>query len=69
MKVFTDEELQAMSREEAKAHVRNTVYEATDLIERLQRAGKIYGNGHHIRQELAELAKAKLGEIWKGGEE
>lgn len=68
MKTYTDEQLQAMTLEDAIAEIGNRVYEATRLIECLEfckanDGGKrIRGNGHHLRQEIAEFAKKLLKE-------
>jgi len=50
----------------AEASLMNAVYRATAIFERLERAGKIVGNGHHIRQKIAEKAVAELYYRWKG---
>ena len=60
-----------MDKEEASVSLSNSVYEATALIEKLEHAGKVSGNGHHIRQKIAEYAAQVLRDRWiekKGGE-
>ena len=62
--------LQAMTIEDASAKISKSVYKATRLIEYLEfckasDGGKrIRGNGHHIRQEIAEFAVKLLKERW-----
>jgi len=36
--------------------IESRVYEATELLERLEGAGLLRGNGHHARQKLAAFA-------------
>ena len=64
MRTFTDQQLQDMTVEEAEAAVINSVYEATQLIERLESRGKVVGNGHHARQKLARYAGDELKARW-----
>lgn len=64
MKTYTEEQLKTMTWREAEAELSNLVYSATFLIERLEYAGKVRGNGHHVRQEIVEFATEKLKERW-----
>ena len=64
MREFTDEQLQAMTLEQAEAEITNAVYDAARIIEALEYKGKIRGNGHHIRQEIAGMAKKLMNERW-----
>ena len=50
----------------AAAHLSNAVYEAAAPLERLEAAGLVRGNGHHLRQRVAEFAAALLRERWAG---
>ena len=50
----------------AKVEVSNAVYEATRLIEDLEHTGKVLGNGHHIRQRIAQFAVDELTRSWAG---
>jgi hypothetical protein len=50
--------------DEAKRQISNAVYAATSLVERLEHAGLLHGNGHHIRQELAAHAATVVAERW-----
>lgn len=71
MKNYTDEQLQSVTLEDASVEISNRVYAAAGLIEQLEfcksnDGGKrIRGNGHHIRQEIAEFAKKLLKENWE----
>lgn len=71
MRNFTDNELQNMSLDEAKAEVIKRIYDASGLIERFEycRAtdgGKrLSGNGHHMRQDIAEFAAKIFEERWR----
>jgi hypothetical protein len=58
-----------MSLRDAEVELSNLVYEATALIERLEGAGLVWGNGHHHRQRVAEFATNLLKESWRGPKE
>jgi hypothetical protein len=51
--------------EAAEAQLSNDVYAASGLLEDLENAGLVMGNGHHLRQAVAAFAVAKLRERWK----
>ena len=53
-----------MSLEEASAELSRRVYEAAILFERLEGAGKVFGNGHHAAQKLAAFAVDDLKARW-----
>ena len=53
-----------MTLEQAEAEITNAVYDAARIIEALEYKGKIRGNGHHIRQEIAGMAKKLMNERW-----
>ncbi|KKN43549.1 hypothetical protein LCGC14_0701960 [marine sediment metagenome] len=55
-----------MSFDEARARISNAVYEATALLERLEGAGLVFGNCHHVRQHIAGEAVKMLKERWRG---
>lgn len=55
-----------MTLDDAKSDLSKAVYAATDIIERLEGAGLIAGNGHHLRQELARHAVDVLEKRWIG---
>ena len=71
MRKFSDEQLQSMQLDEAKVELSNRIYEAARLIEmleycRAEDGGKrIRGNGHHMRQQIAEYATDLLSERWR----
>ena len=58
------EDLSEMTLERAKSRLSNLVYEAAGLIEKLEQAGKVRGNGHHARQKIAQFAVDDLGSRW-----
>ena len=53
-----------MTLEEAKTELSSAVYTATALIEQLEGAKLINGNGHHHRQEIARFATELLVKMW-----
>lgn len=53
-----------MTKEEAQARIQTEVYKATALFERLEMDKRILGNGHHIRQKIAEFAASLVAERW-----
>lgn len=55
-----------MTKEAAVNRISNLVYEATALFERLEGAGLVRGNGHHMRQKVAAFAQEMVEERWKG---
>lgn len=63
-RTFTPEQLTNMSIEDACCHLANAIYKASALIEQLERAGKVSGNGHHARQTLAKQATEELRCRW-----
>lgn len=69
MKTYT--QLQSMTLEDACAEISKRVYEATRFIEYLEfceanDGGKrIRGNGHHLRQQIAELSVKLLKDNWE----
>lgn len=64
MRVFTAEELKNMTKEDAKRLLSISVYQATSLIDKLEGAGKIRGNGHHARQKLSAYAEEEVEGRW-----
>lgn len=61
---YSQSEIASMTLIEAETAVVNAVYEATALIEQLQYAGKVSGNGHHARQHVAQCAVEELRKRW-----
>ena len=49
---------------QAKCRIENAVYVATELFERLEGAGLVWGNGHHMRQKIAKMAADLVEERW-----
>lgn len=50
--------------ESASATIKNEIYAAASFFEDLEDAGKIRGNGHHMRQHLAQDAADMLADRW-----
>jgi hypothetical protein len=48
-------ELKEMGWEHLKAEVGNEIYQATSILERLENASRIWGNGHHWRQQIVGI--------------
>lgn len=61
---FTPEELDAMDQDTAAHHLQEAVYSACALFEELEHRGKVQGNGHHVRQTIAETAVVELKRRW-----
>lgn len=61
---FNQSYVEEMDKKTAIAEIQKVVYEATKLIEQLEKAGKIYGNGDYIRQSISNNAKKLLKEMW-----
>lgn len=55
-----------LTLEQAEAELTEAVYASTRILEDLEHAGLVSGNGHHLRQEIAQLAVNKMRERWKG---
>ena len=58
------EDYRTMCKDDLEAHLSKLVYEATQLFETLENMGRIRGNGHHARQNLANTAVAELKDRW-----
>lgn len=50
--------------EEFEAEISRSVYKATELLERLEIAGFLVGNGHHMRQAVAKFATDMIRDRW-----
>lgn len=57
--------LKELTKDHAVADIGNAAYKATCLFEHLERAGKVVGNGHHMRQKCAEFASQLMTERWR----
>lgn len=64
-KVFAGAGAKYLSKKQAIKELHDAVYNASQLIETLEGAGKIRGNGHHVRQELSAMAAKLLGDRWR----
>ena len=64
-KHLSQDDLRAMTLDEAKTELSNAVYAAALFIERLEYAGKVSGNGHHAAQHIAKLACDELESRWR----
>jgi len=53
------------SLEAVKIELYNRIYMAAKMFEDLENCGKISGNGHHARQNIAEFAANELEFRWK----
>lgn len=51
------EQLEQMTDEQFLNFVENAVYDATSIVERMEFLNRVEGNGHHIRQSIAEVAR------------
>jgi|LGVF01.2.fsa_nt_gb hypothetical protein len=49
-----------MTLRDAQREIANATYLATGLFEQLEQKNKIFGNGHHIRQEVASFAEQMM---------
>lgn len=52
--------------EAAKALVSRLVYEGAIVFEKMEHAGVVSGNGHHMAQNISSQAVALLEERWTG---
>lgn len=50
--------------ETARASLESQVYAAAILFERLEDAGQVHGNGHHMAQTIGQAAVKLLAERW-----
>jgi hypothetical protein len=64
MRELTLADCEKIDLESAKAEISNRVYAAAILFERLENAGKVCGNGHHMAQEVCTFAEELLVKRW-----
>lgn len=57
-------DLSKISKDDAMSLVSNQVYAATALLEQLEAAGLLSGNGHHVRQKIAQVAADEVNARW-----
>ena len=50
--------------DEIEAFVGNVIYYTSLIFEKLEDAGRIRGNGHHIAQKISSYAQEQLKEHW-----
>ena len=62
---YTQAQLQALSKADIKNLVGNLMYENALIFERLENAGIVHGNGHHMAQEMARKAQDMIDERWR----
>jgi len=63
MKLYTLAEAKELTLDEAKLAINQAVYAATQLLEKLEQAGKCSGND--ARQHIAGLAAEELEYRWR----
>jgi hypothetical protein len=56
--------VEGLSKEDAMIELENRIYEATGLFEYLEHAGKVFGNGHHMRQQAQNAVRRIVKEHW-----
>ena len=52
------------SLSDAQQRLSRSIYDASLLLEQLEGAGLVIGNGHHMRAKIAEFATNLLKERW-----
>jgi 20S proteasome alpha/beta subunit len=62
---FDQEYLNRLTKDQAIDLIENAVYDTCHLFERLEGVNKVYGNGHHMMQKVAEFAGNLMKERWK----
>jgi hypothetical protein len=62
---YSLDELQNMDKETAIEEITKAVYDSTVLLELLQIHGRLYGDGHHLRQAVCNKAKKLVIERWE----
>lgn len=56
--------LAGLTLDQAETEVVNAIYAAALIFERLEHAGVVRGNGHHMAQEMSAAAEKLLRERW-----
>lgn len=56
------ERLKTLPWKSLKAHVGNIIYQNTSILESLEYAGRLYGNGHHHRQQITQIVMEHMEE-------
>lgn len=52
--------------ERIEAHLKNEVYKAALILERLEGSRRVRGSGHHMAQKIADEAAKLLRDRWVG---
>lgn len=66
MNVKSRTEIEAMTKDEARAYVAGIVYDATEAIETLEDCGKIATGDHVVRRNVSASASREIDEHWIG---
>lgn len=64
MRELTIEEIEKMDKGSLAAELTNRVYMAALLLEQMEHAGRIGGNGHHKAQAVAAKAEEEMNHAW-----
>lgn len=59
------EEIKKMSKTDLEAELSNRVYAAAILLEKMENAGRIVGNGHHKAQTVVARAIEEMRFAWR----
>lgn len=59
-----EDHIRTMTLADAESNLLNAVYAACQLLEQLEYAGHLQGNGHHARQKIAVMAADELRRRW-----
>lgn len=62
---LTIEQVKKMDRESLESELSSRVYKAALLLEQMEDAGFISGNGHHKAQRVADYAVLQMDQAWK----
>ena len=63
--VLLIDDIKKMSKNQLEAELSNRVYAAALLLEQMEHAGLIFGNGHHKAQRIAKCAVEEMRTSWK----
>lgn len=64
MKNLTLAQIKKMDKGALAAELSNRVYAAALLLEQMEHAGRIGGNGHHKAQHVAKAAEDEMTRAW-----
>lgn len=57
--------VRTLTLRDAQSELSNKLYEASRLLEELEHAGRVLGNGHHMRQHVCAFGEQLLAERWR----